>query len=122
MFFIMGIDQGRKQLLFDQLMICKCCQRYGHIQVFITYTCLSLFFIPVFKWGKRYQVQMSCCNAVCELDPELGKAIERGEVTRLDEDILKFHHQEHHGKQCGNCGYYTTEDFTYCPKCGKSFY
>ena len=28
------------------------------------YTVLSLFFIPIFKWGRKYYVQTSCCRCV----------------------------------------------------------
>ena len=54
MFFMMGITDGRKDLDFSQQMICNVCGRYGRYQVFMTYTVLSLFFIPCFKWNKHY--------------------------------------------------------------------
>lgn len=51
MFFMMEITDGRKDLDFSQQMICNVCGRYGRYQVFMTYTVLSLFFIPCFKWN-----------------------------------------------------------------------
>ena len=72
MFFMMGITDGRKQLDFTQTVICGVCGKYGRYQVFMTYTVLSLFFIPCFKWNRHYYVQMSCCNTLYELDPEVG--------------------------------------------------
>ena len=75
---MMGITDGRKQLDFTQMVICGVCGKYGRYQVFMTYTVLSLFFIPCFKWNRHYYVQMSCCNTLYELDPEMGKAIARG--------------------------------------------
>lgn len=118
MFFIMGSGQNRKQLNFDQLIICKCCQRYGHIQIIMTYSYFSFFFIPIFKWGKRYFAKMSCCGEVCELNSELGKDIERGRLTALNEELL-FQEKQQEWKYCQHCGFSTPEEFEYCPKCGQ---
>ena len=46
MFFIMGITDGREDFDFHQMMTCGACGAYGRYQVFMTYTGLSLFFIP----------------------------------------------------------------------------
>lgn len=83
MFFICGINSGQKELKFNQLVICGQCGSYGRYQVFMTYMCLSLFFIPVLKWGKRYYVKMSCCGSVYELDSDTGKRIARGETLEI---------------------------------------
>ena len=88
MFFIMSITSGRKDFDFLQYILCSICGRYGRYQVFMTYTVLSLFFIPCFKWDKHYFVQTSCCNTVYELDSEIGKKIARGEIVEIrDEDL-----------------------------------
>ena len=81
MFFILGITDGRKDFEFTQTMICNICGKYGRYQVFMTYTVLSLFFIPCFKWNKHYYVQTSCCGTLYELDPKIGKQIARGEQS-----------------------------------------
>ena len=47
MFFICGINQGQKEIPYNKLVICGSCGGYGRYQVFMTYMCLSLFFIPV---------------------------------------------------------------------------
>ncbi|HIZ40528.1 MAG TPA: zinc ribbon domain-containing protein [Candidatus Anaerobutyricum stercoris] len=123
MFFIMGITQGRKDFNFNQMVICNHCGSYGRYQVYMTYMCLSLFFLPVFKWNKQYYVQMSCCHTLYALDPVIGKRIDRGE----DIEILPEHLTEvqtgwrSRYKRCGNCGFETQEDYEYCPKCGRKF-
>lgn len=159
MFFICGINSGQKELKFNQLVICDQCGSYGRYQVFMTYMCLSLFFIPVLKWGKRYYVKMSCCGSVYELDSDTGKRIARGEALEImatnltlvqrgnrqnDWQYSQERSQQGGGwqsqegnqqsggwqsqrqepgtiKQCKSCGYQTTEDFEYCPKCGTKF-
>ena len=80
---MMGITDGRKDLDFSQQMICNVCGRYGRYQVFMTYTVLSLFFIPCFKWNKHYYVTTSCCGSMYELDSEIGKEIERGSSVEI---------------------------------------
>ena len=74
-FFIMGINQGRKDFEYNRMVTCNNCGSYGRYQVFMTYMCLSLFFIPFFKWNKQYYVQSTCCNTVYALNPEIGKQI-----------------------------------------------
>lgn len=121
---MMGITDGRKDFDFVQTMICDACGKYGRYQVFMTYTVLSLFFIPCFKWNKHYYVQTGCCGALYELDPEIGKAIARGEQVEILPQHLRRIHQGSYGrrvKHCNYCGYETAEDFEFCPKCGNRF-
>ena len=92
MFFIMGITDGRKDFDFHQMMTCGACGAYGRYQVFMTYTVLSLFFIPCIKWNIHYYVQASCCNALYELDAEIGKRIARGgDVEILPQHLRPVH-------------------------------
>ena len=122
MFFIMGITEDRKDFDYNQLITCDVCGKYGRLQVFMLYTVLSLFFIPTFKWNKRYYVQTSCCGTVYELNPEVGKRIAGGEDVRIrPEDLHQINHGRRFFKRCGSCGYETTEDFDFCPKCGTRF-
>lgn len=124
MFFMMGITDGRKVFDFTQTVICDICGKYGRYQVFMTYTVLSLFFIPCFKWNKRFYVQTSCCNTLYELDPAIGKRIAKGENLEIMPDNLakvNIPGYSNSYKKCGNCGYETNEDFEFCPKCGVKF-
>ena len=122
MFFIMGITNGRKDFDHNQVMTCPICGAYGSFRVFMTYTVLSLFFIPTFKWGKRHYVETTCCNTVYELDPEVGKHIARGDDVQIrQEDLTRVMSQGYSVKRCQNCGYTTDEDFEFCPKCGNRF-
>ncbi len=109
-------------------MICGRCGRYGRYQVFMTYMCLSFFFIPIFKWGRKYYVKTSCCGTVYQLDEEVGKRIAAGEDVPIREEDLTLVSEGHDApawdvpvKRCSNCGYETKENFEYCPKCGKRF-
>lgn len=118
MFFIMGISNGEKKLKFDQLEICNSCGQYGHVEVYMTYMYFMFFFLPLFKWKKRYYVRMSCCGTSCEINTEVGKKIEQGELSHISMQDLHFSQKTDRRKQCSSCGFTTTEDFLYCPKCG----
>ncbi len=83
MFLMIGITNGQKDLDYDQTVICSACGRYGHYQVFMTFTQLLLFFIPVFRWNRQYFVRMSCCDTLYSLDPEVGARIARGEDVTI---------------------------------------
>lgn len=159
MFFFFGIMNDQKDLNFHQPMTCDVCGRMGQYQVFVTYMVLSIFFIPIFKWGRTYYVRTSCCGSLYQLRPEVGRAIERGENVTIQQTDLYLEQRGQAGAQnrsagaqngaaygqnaagapegsaqqrlleqqgkwtkvCYNCGYTTTEDFEYCPKCGKKF-
>jgi hypothetical protein len=121
MFFIFGISNGEKKLDYVQTMLCSRCGQFGRFEVYMTYLYFSLFFIPIIKWSRRYYVKSTCCNAVYEIDQELGKRIQRGEAVTLTEQDL--HDRNGMGQyqpgQCSYCGYPRNPDFEYCPKCGR---
>ncbi len=123
MFFLIGVSDRREELDFNQVITCDECGQFGRYSVFVVYTVLYLFFLPVFKWNRRYYVESSCCHTLYELDPELGQMIEYGEDVRLrSEDLKKISSAQKNGHHiCAYCGYETWEDFQYCPKCGKKF-
>jgi DNA-directed RNA polymerase subunit RPC12/RpoP len=86
----------------------------------MTYMYFSLFFIPVFKWGRRYYLRSSCCNTVYELDPELGRRLQKGEAEDVGERELHAVNMGHtYGNRCPYCGYPASPEFEYCPKCGR---
>lgn len=122
MFFIMGINNGQKELNYDSggMNICKNCGAYCRYRIYCTYMCLSLFFIPVLKWSKKYYAECSSCGTVFSLKNEIGKKIERGEHITLSSDDFEstadFNNMQ--TKVCNICGYIASPDFDYCPKCG----
>ncbi len=139
MFFIGGVGQGSKLFQYPKLLACKFCGSQAGCQIVMTYYYFSFFFIPLFKWGKRFFVRMQCCDAVYELAPEVGKAIARGEGTDIRGEDLKLVQD---GKQrftissqpaqlgegeeelpktrrCPVCKYESPGEFRYCPNCGQ---
>ena len=94
MFFIGGISSGVKPLEYLKTVICGRCGAYGRYQVYMTYMYFSFFFIPIFKWNRRFFVEMSCCGAVYELDPEVGKRLLRARRSRSRKAIWHFGRME----------------------------
>jgi len=124
MFFLMWITDGRKDFDFTQTIICDQCGKYGRYHVFMTYTVLTLFFIPCFKWNRHYYVETTCCHSLYELDPEIGERIAHGDNVEIcAKHLMQISQGASYNKlkKCSNCGYETSEDFEYCPKCGKHF-
>jgi RNA polymerase subunit RPABC4/transcription elongation factor Spt4 len=120
MFFVFGISTKDKNIDFVQTVVCPNCNSYGRLEVFVTYTYFSLFFIPIFKWNKKYYVRSSCCGSLFTIREDLGKAIERGEKNRIDEAELNPINMKYNREQtCSNCNYSIDTDFEYCPKCGR---
>lgn len=120
MIFIGGISQGQKDLGFLQTFICKKCGRYSSVSVFMVYTYFSFFFIPLFKWGKKYYAVSNCCQTTFSIPNEIGKAIERGEsITLKEEDLEATGFEKNDCSYCPNCGFLLSPEYTYCPKCGR---
>lgn len=88
MIFIGGISSGMKPIEYLKTVICGRCGAYGRYQVYMTYMYFSFFFIPLFKWNRRFYVKMSCCGAVYELEPEIGRRLLRGEDLEIRETDL----------------------------------
>ena len=125
MFLFFGVDRRERQLDFDQVEVCPVCGRYGHVQVFQSFSCLSLFFIPVFRWGRRYFVRMSCCGATAPLSKEGGEVVTRGRAASLRLDKLRFSggwsapRGQSGDARCPSCGRLVAPGYRYCPFCGR---
>lgn len=128
LFFIMGISSREKKLDFVQTMLCFKCGQFGRFEVYMTYTYFSLFFIPLFKWGKRFFVKSSCCNTIYDIDNSIGYKILKGEHVVLNEQDLHASYsgtqydsrgQNNSSHSCTNCGYPVEAGFQFCPKCGN---
>ena len=120
MFFIGGISNGEKKLDYVQSIVCPRCGAFGRMEVYITYMCFSFFFIPIFKWNKKYFVKNTLCNSIYILDNEIGLKISKRENISISQNDLQLvDSNQSFISRCANCGYISKEDFQYCPKCGE---
>ena len=122
MFLIMGVNSKQKKLSYDKVFICDRCGQYGRYEVWMTYMCFSMFFIPLIKWNKQFYVKTTCCGTKYVLDPAIGRIIASGkEVEIRSEHLQKMQGQSYQAqKRCSQCGFLTTEA-KYCPNCGNPF-
>ena len=119
MFFVFGITQKNDELEYNSNLIIHDCGQYGRTKVYITYMTLSIFFIPTFKWNKKYYVKYTCCGDIYELNPETGRKIEHGEDVLITEnDLINLYYKDT-TKHCSNCNTNWTDEYEFCPKCGK---
>lgn len=120
MIFIGGMSSKQEKLDFAQSILCSRCSRFGSLEVFMEYMYLSLFFIPVMKWNRKYFVRSTCCGILYSLSSELGDRIRRGEHVELSEgDLQPLQQQAGFAPRCPRCGCELEGDFRFCPNCGN---
>ena len=129
MFLMMGVMPRQKQI-----------GTVGNYMIYSICNAFTLFFIPIFRWGKRY-IAVSPQNQVYEISDEVGRRIEDGET--VSESELGINTRQYGGfyssgsagtaeegdrtastgaevKICMRCGFETDElSFEHCPKCGN---
>ena len=118
MFIIWSLSSGSKDLLFNQPFICPTCKNYSSLSAVMTYSYFSLFFIPLFKWNRKYCAVSNCCRHAYEISPDLGKNIRNGVRVILTDTDLGIDHTET-SAFCVNCGNAVDSAFDFCPKCGS---
>ena len=119
MFFIaiFGINSGEKTLDWSENRICKSCGRMCRYYGYMTYSVFTIFFIPLFKFSKKYYVKASCCGAVFEVSPDKGRSMEKGEDVHFSDDELNMAFGGR--RYCAGCGYPLEDGQLYCPHCGR---
>lgn len=128
MFLMIGLNDGQEALYYEKLVYFSHLGRAVNVTVFVTFTQLLLFFIPTFKWNKRYYVQLPN-GEVYELNPEVGRRVARGGDVEITEADLYSNGRTHSTQSnstgtsgvyhCPYCSYPIVNDFDYCPKCGR---
>ena len=120
MFFIFGINSRQEDLGNVSAGTCKVCEKRGNYQAFVTYQVLSIFFLPIIKWDRKYYLREKSCGSLFEIDEELGRDIEAGRNINISASDMKlistFYRQT---RTCPTCGYQADLSFDYCPKCGQ---
>ncbi len=120
-FFVSGINTKSKDLGSVPNVVCPGCGAYSSMHVSVLYETLHLFFIPTFKWNRRYLVTMPCCSSVFELDREEGAAFERGEKKTIDPSRLhKVSGSSGFTGFCPRCGAELPFGANFCSRCGAS--
>ncbi len=121
MFFIgiFGIQNKDRLLKEYDSVICPDCGRLSRAELFETYTYFHFFFIPLFKWGRKYFVKLRCCNGIFVAEEDYAKQLLNSETIDFDR-LQKFGIYD--DRACSNCGAYVNPNFNYCPNCGNKLY
>lgn len=125
-FFIMGINTKAKDIGRLTNIVCPACGGYTSLQIQVIYEVCHFFFIPLFKWNRRYLAKAYDCNAIFEVERGEGRAFEKGEKESIDPQYL--HQIRDYGSDngyygpgmaCPHCGAELPRDAMYCHRCGN---
>ena len=123
MFFIgvFGISSKQKKLSETGSVICYSCGALSRANLVLSYSYFHIFFIPVFRWNKRYLLTMRCCGAVYEADKDYARVLqdtEKIDFSRLKKVSDGFSGFHSFYAKCQNCGKNIDCGFSWCPHCG----
>lgn len=116
MFFIgiFGI-QNKDRLIkeFDNI-ICPNCGRLTRAELIESYTYFHFFFIPLFKWDRKYFLRLRCCGSYYEVEKEYVPDIRQSSTI----DFSRLKKLGATSGFCPNCGCYVNPGYNFCPHCG----
>lgn len=119
MFFIMGSD-GKVQQLGSIPGTCSRCGRQGMFSLCKSYEYIHLFFIPVFRYHVQYIATCPGCASVWAVDPEAGKAAEKGRLDSLPASALTLLRSvDAVPGTCPRCGARNPQGSVFCNQCGE---
>lgn len=123
MFFvgIFGFESKEKDIKTYSGVVCPDCGRLSAAVLFMRYTYFHIFFIPTFRWNKRYFVKLRCCGALYEAPSGYADALKNED--RIDFSKLKrvsdgFGEFGGFYAVCRYCGKRFDKSFPHCPYCG----
>lgn len=118
MFFIMGITSGTAVIGSRRCSRFPCC---GTCAAYAVVTCafqqFTFFFLPLFRFGKRYFVSCPNCGAVYEMEREEGRRVAGDPTAEIDPDKMRRIAGQT-AKFCPNCGARVEPGSRFCPNCG----
>lgn len=120
MFFIVGITSGAHDLGVRKCGFFPCCSANGVMApVTCTFQQFTFFFLPLFRFGKRYFASCPNCGAVYELSADEGKRMEKDYTAEIDPRKM-YIIQGAYRRTCPNCNSPVDQNCNYCPNCGAS--
>ncbi len=119
MFFFLAVTSGKKELGLRRCGYFPCCGiRGAPAPVVCTFERFILFFLPLFRFGKRYFVSCPDCGAVYEIDPREGRRIEQDPYASIDPSRIRLVSKGNRTRYCTKCGAPVSPGDRFCPKCG----
>lgn len=118
MFFIMG-SNAKIQQLGPVGAVCPGCGRSLIFSLCKSFSYVHLFFIPIFRYHVQYIATCPGCAAVYAVDPEVGKAAEKGRLTTLPSSALSLIRGGGRNPGiCPHCGGSNPPGSAFCNRCG----
>ncbi|KRQ87693.1 hypothetical protein ABG79_00494 [Caloramator mitchellensis] len=120
MFFvgILGVETKEEVIKDIYNTICKSCGRISTYRLMCQYNFFHLFFIPIYKWNKKYYLVSRCCDAVFEISEEYASRLQKEKDSVIDDSKLNEVKYGYNRFLCPNCKSVLYDDFNYCPHCG----
>lgn len=119
MFFIVGITSGSAPLGLRRCGRFPCCGAYGAAAAVVcVFQQFTFFFLPLFRFGKRYYVTCPNCGAVYELNREEGRRLERDPNAQINPDQMTRISGASGRHYCPHCGTEVEPGSHFCPNCG----
>lgn len=115
MFFIgvFGVN-NKSRVLKDVYFKCTGCVE-TKAELIENYSCFEFFFIPIYKYNKKYFLRCRRCESVYWLKDEgIGEIMASGKADY--EHIREVIYQK---EVCPHCGKDINSKYEYCPNCGK---
>lgn len=114
LFGIFGIQDKVKQIKEFSNIICVC-GRYSRMKLIEKYTYFHLFFIPLFKWNRKYYVEARCCGRIFEVPDNYIDEILKTDIP----DLNRLREVKSSVRICPGCGHPVDSNYRYCPYCGR---
>ena len=115
MFLIIGTNSGISDFGYRRCLFPLPCGCQGGA-FSCSYQALTLFFLPLLRFGRRYFLTCSC-GAMYEMPKEEGKRLEKNPNAEIDPHNL-FIVQSSSKKTCPFCKSSVNRDSLYGPRCG----
>jgi uncharacterized C2H2 Zn-finger protein len=122
MFLAMGITSGAADLRVRKCSFFPCCgQNSTMAALTCTFEQVTLFFIPLFRFNKRYFISCTKCGSVYELEKDEGRRLEKDYYAEVNRDKI-YAFRGSTAKICPNCRCTVDPNARYCPNCGSKLF
>lgn len=120
MFFFFAVTSDTRELGRRKCRYFPCC---GVTDAMAVVTCASqrfiFFFIPLFRFGKRYFISCPNCGSVYEIARDEGKRLERDPSAEVNPEKIHRLAGGRAAHYCPHCGAPVEPGNLFCPHCGQ---
>lgn len=102
-------------------VVCPVCGAMTMATLVYSYSYFHLFFIPLFRFSKRYTVRLRCCGAVFEATREQFEQMKNGVAPEFS-SMTRADRGGGNGRRCPGCGADVDPRYVYCPFCGMKMH